>query len=295
MFSIILKIEKGRNNFFVNKRFIYCIMLSRNQIVIILLIFIIIIVLITTNKTKSENFQNEELNIKSFVINLDKDKKRYRNFIEQYNKNDISAYPVERYSAVVGKDVKQDDWLTDDTLQKLYTTEKRGYRTHHHDITRGGTGCFISHYNLSKRLINDSENDAYLIFEDDTTFLSDTYGKIQSALKKLPENWDIVLFYTIRAIGRKENNDFNKLKSFWGMNCYIINKKGAEKLIKEVEENKIDGQIDCYLSKMIQQGKINIYASSKQFIIMKGKDTNIQMRIKSIKGIDPYDYNGYKL
>ena len=75
--------------------------------------------IITTNKTKSENFQNEELNIKSFVINLDKDKQRYRNFIEQYNKNDISAYPVERYSAVVGKDVNQEDWLTENTLKKL--------------------------------------------------------------------------------------------------------------------------------------------------------------------------------
>jgi len=270
-------------------------MISRNQIVIIILIFIIMIVLITTNKTKSENFQNENLNIKSFVINLDKDTKRYNNFIQQYNKNNISTYPVERYSAVVGKNVKQGDWLTDDTLQKLYTIEKNGYRTHHHDITRGGTGCFISHYNLAKRLINDSENDAYLIFEDDTTFLSDTHGKIQSALKKLPENWDMVLFYTSRAVGRKENESFNKIKSFWGMVCYIINKKGAEKLIKEVEENKIDGQIDCYLSKMIQQGKINIYSSNKRFVIMKGKDTNIQMRVKIQKGVDPYDYNGYKL
>ena len=79
------------------------------------------------------------------------------------------------------------------------------------------------------------------------------------------------------------------------MNCYIINKTGAKKLIDEVEKNKIDGQIDCYLSKMIQQDKIKIYASNGNYVSSNSKDSNIQTLLKQVKGVDPYNYHGYQM
>ena len=90
-------------------------------------------------------------------------------------------------------------------------------------------------------------------------------------------------------------NDFNRLKSFWGMNCYIINKEGARKFIDEVRKTQIDGQVDCYLSRMIQQKKINIYSTKTHLVSSNSNDTNIQTLLKPIKNVDPYDYKGYRV
>tara|TARA_E500000178_G_scaffold337914_1_gene377691 strand:+ start:320 stop:1057 length:738 start_codon:yes stop_codon:yes gene_type:complete len=244
---------------------------------------------------EKEGFNNQP-KLRLFVINMDKDKTRLDNMMKYYKNSDLSQEPIGRFPAVVGKKVPVEKFLTSDALSDLHLIEKNGYRTHHHSLTRGGLGCFLSHYSLAKQLLNDKKNiDGYLIFEDDTSFLPNTYEQIQNYLKTIPENWDMALFYTIRAIGRSENEKFNRIKSFWGMNCYIINRKGAEKFVNEVNKTKIDGQVDCYLSRMIQQDKLNVYSTKKHVVSSNSIDTNIQIILKPIKNIDPYDYKGYKV
>ena len=185
--------------------------------------------------------------------------------------------------------------MSKDALTELQLIEKNGFRTHHHSVTRGGLGCFLSHYNLAKQLVNDPSVNGYLIFEDDTTMLPTTYNQILTSLEEAPQDWDMLLFYTIRAVGRSENESFNKLKSFWGMNCYILSKHGAKKFVDEVNETKIDGQVDCYLSRMIQQKKMNIYSTKTHFVSSNSTDTNIQTLLKPQQNIDPYDYKGYRV
>lgn len=267
-----------------------------NKVIIIGLITIIITFLLLGNTSNYiETFQDNNFIFNAFMINMDKDKERNENFYKNYLNSDLSKIKIDRFPAIVGKNEDPKMWLTHESAKELRLIEKNGYRTHHHSVTRGAIGCFLSHYTLAKKLLKETTVDAYLIFEDDTALLPFTYNKIQESLKHLPNDWDYVMFYTIRAVGRKENEFFNKLKSFWGMNCYLINKSGAKKLIDEVEKNKIDGQIDCYLSKMIQQNKLNIYASKTHFVSSNSKDTNIQAILKPKKGIDPYDYNGYQM
>ena len=243
-----------------------------------------------------EGFEWNDEKIQLFVINLDKDKERYNKLLKHYVKSDFSKHQkLHRYPAVVGKQQEPKKWLTSDAYNELLLIEKNGYRTHHHSITRGGLGCFLSHYYLAKKLTEDQNVDCYLILEDDTTLFPLTYKKIMTAMKHIPEDWDMALFYTIRAVGKKENDDFNRLKSFWGTNCYMLRKTGAEKLVKEVEENKIDGQIDSYLSRMIQQNKFRAYASQKHFVMPNSSETNIQARLKPHPQMDPYDFKGYKM
>ena len=271
-------------------------MTTWNKYIIILLISIILFSLGSSlSELLREPMENNNLKIQTYVINMDKDRDRYTHFMKNYMNSDASENDILRFPGIVGKTERPDDWMTKESLNELLKIEKKGYRTHHHSLTRGGLGCFLSHSNLAKKLLDDTINDAYLVFEDDTTVFPFTYSKIHDALNHVPQDWDIVLFYTIRAVGRKENNYFNKLKSFWGMNCYIINKNGAKKLLDDIRINKIDGQIDCYLSKMIQQDKLNVYSSTTQYVSCNSKDTNIQTILKPIKGLDPFDYNGYKM
>ncbi len=272
---------------------------TRNRFLIALLLTIIFSILLWKTSIINLFLQKEGFlysdSPKIFIINMDKDKDRYKKIIKHYQNSDLSNERIYRYSAVVGKKVAPEKWLTPDALNILRLIEKNGYRTHHHNITRGGIGCFLSHYNLAKQLANDQRHNMYLVFEDDTAILPNTYQQIKQSLKQAPDNWDLLMFYTIRAVGHSENKTFHKLKSFWGTNCYLINKQGAKKFVEEVDKNKIDGQVDCYLSKMIQQDKINIYSTKTHFVSSNSTDTNIQTILKPIKGVDPYDYNGYKI
>lgn len=274
-------------------------MITKNRLLIAFLLTVIFSILLWKTAIiqflTKEGLEIDNQTPKIFIINMDKDKERYAKIIRYCEKSDFSNERIVRFPAIVGKTVPPEKWLTSDALTDLRLIEKNGYKTHHHSLTRGAIGCFLSHYYLAKQLLNDKDNNIYLIIEDDTTILPNTYQQIKLSLKNAPSDWDMLLFYTIRAIGHNENDAFHKLKSFWGTNCYLINKTGAKKFVDEVDNHKIDGQVDSYLSKMIQQNKINIYSSKKQFVACNSSDTNIQVLLKPIKGVDPFDFKGYKI
>lgn len=273
---------------------------GRNRGIICILLMVILGILLWRSNIvhNIEAMENPPMigNMKyqSYVINMDKDTERYTKVGKYYEHSDLSSSPLIRYPAVVGRDVVANKWLTDDALSDLHHIVTNGYRTHHHQLTPGGIGCFLSHYNLAKQLVSDKSNvDAYIVFEDDTAIPKNISAHLQSYYKKVPDDWDYIMLYTIRSTGASENEKINKLKSFWGMNGYVMNRKGAQKLVDETNTSKIDGQIDSYLSRMIQQDKMNIYATKKHLITSNSQDTNIQMILKPIKGVNPYDFKGY--
>jgi len=272
-------------------------LVTKNRVIIAILLTIIFSILFWRSNIirQTQEGLNNEIKLRLYVINMDKDKERYQKLLKHYKNSDLTTLPINRYEAIVGKKVPPETWLSKDALTELQLIEKNGFRTHHHSVTRGGLGCFLSHYNLAKQLVNDPSVNGYLIFEDDTTMLPTTYNQILTSLEEAPQDWDMLLFYTIRAVGRSENDTFNKLKSFWGMNCYILSKQGAKKFVDEVNETKIDGQVDCYLSRMIQQKKMNIYSTKTHFVSSNSTDTNIQTLLKPHQNIDPYDYKGYRV
>ena len=272
-------------------------LVTKNRVIIAILLTIIFSILFWRSNIirQTQEGLNNEIKLRLYVINMDKDKERYQKLLKHYKNSDLTILPINRYEAIVGKKVPPETWLSKDALTELQLIEKNGFRTHHHSVTRGGLGCFLSHYNLAKQLVNDPSVNGYLIFEDDTTMLPTTYNQILTSLEEAPQDWDMLLFYTIRAVGRSENESFNKLKSFWGMNCYILSKQGAKKFVDEVNETKIDGQVDCYLSRMIQQKKMNIYSTKTHFVSSNSTDTNIQTLLKPHQNIDPYDYKGYRV
>mgnify|MGYP000058668407 CR=1 FL=1 len=231
---------------------------SRNRGIICILLLIIFSILLWRSRIfhRIEALENPpmvgNLKYRTFVINMDKDVERYNKIASYYHNSDLSELPLERYSAVVGKNVEPTDWLTDDAINDFKQVLNNGYRTHHYQLTYGGIGCFLSHYNLAKQLLSEKNVDAYIVFEDDTAIPRNLLSHIETQMSELPEDWDYLMFYTIRANGDPITNKLNKLKSFWGLNGYIINKKGARKLVEETNANKIDGQIDSYLSRIFK-------------------------------------------
>mgnify|MGYP001179745580 FL=1 len=230
---------------------------------------------------------------KTFVINLDKDRIKQQNFVNAYHNSDMNHIQLKRFPAINGKNVITDKWLTPSSTTELKTVLSKGFRTHHYQLTPGAVGCFISHYTLAKQLLNDTSTESYLIFEDDISINPHAYRKLKKLLHYAPPDWDMITFHTHRVLAKHINKHFTKVDGFWGMTMYLIHKRGAKKFVDYVDNHRIDGQVDAYLSKMGQQGLINIYSSKVNLCTNIAHDTNIQMKIIPSHGQNPFLYQAY--
>jgi GR25 family glycosyltransferase involved in LPS biosynthesis len=263
-------------------------------LIIILLLLSGILYFSASNDNKLKELFQTIPKMKCFVINLDKNIYRWNLIKYAYPSTDLVDIPIERFSAIKGKEVDIDIWLNKDGIAELKQVEKDGYRTRHYQLTRGGIGCFLSHYTLAKQLIDDKDNEIYLILEDDAGLPKSPLKSINEYLEISPRDWDIILFGTHRVLGLPLTN-FVKVSAFWGLYGYIINKRGAKKLVDSVNETKIDAQLDTYMAWMAQTGKLNIYATKKHIIVdnNQSNQTDIQIQLIEQKNVDPYIYKGF--
>ena len=271
-------------------------------LIVMILFIVFLLVVLKISREKKENFADftseDHLikNTKVFYINLDKNVKRKNELIQSYNNSDLQIMPLNRFPAILGKTVDLDNWLTSDAIEQVRKTERTQIRSHHYQLTLGAVGCFLSHYTLAKQLLADKEADYYLIFEDDISFNENILSEIKRYLSIAPRDWDIIQLSTLRNINYNVVGEFYQPSGFWGMQSYFLNKKGAKKLIDEVEKHKIDGQIDAYLSRMIQRNKINVYITQKRLFFgnSNGMESDIQCKLmKNSPSDNPFNYKGY--
>jgi GR25 family glycosyltransferase involved in LPS biosynthesis len=269
---------------------------SIKHVVFLLLLIVVFYVLIILLNHFPDHFDKTIItpkNTTAYVINLDKNPDRLEEFTKTYNQSDIHEIQLTRFPAIWGKNVNTEEWLSPEAIEELNQVERKGYRTYHYQLTRGAIGCFLSHYTLAKKLLEDKRNDYYIIMEDDIAINPKGFKEIQETLLNVPEDWDIILFGFLRIIHPEYVGNFIKPNGFWGTHGYLINKKGAKKFVDETNLNKIDGQVDAYFSRMIQQQKINIYAHKKHIFFPIGRTSNIQTGLRIREGIDPFNYKGY--
>jgi GR25 family glycosyltransferase involved in LPS biosynthesis len=244
--------------------------------------------------------KEEEQRMKVFVINLDSQEMKMDLFKEKYENNPISKeYEMNRFPAVNGKTMAVEQWITDDARIHLNNIEQKGYRTHHHQLTRGAVGCFLSHYTLYKKLLADNENDVYLIFEDDAVFGQNVTQLVKNSMQEAPPDWEIILLGKHRLAGElvnEGNTSMVKPSGFWGTFGYIVNKRGAAAIVNEVDAEKMDGQIDAYMSRMQQQRKLVLYMLRTPIVYMDqtlNNKSTIQADLRVLTGTNPYEFKGY--
>jgi GR25 family glycosyltransferase involved in LPS biosynthesis len=244
-----------------------------------------------------EGFAESQPQLQAFVINLDKDKSRYQSFQDSLAASDLSDVPMTRSVGTVGKEIVDiQTLLTPNAWNELRAIETHGHRTHHHQLSRGGVGCFLSHLKLMQQLADDpQQEEAYLIMEDDNHCFPNSLQLMTRAMQHAPSDWDILCGICHRADGNDISPDFKQVTGFWGLGGYLIRRDGALKLIQEVNDKKIDGQIDAYLSRMAQENKIRIYAANEPWFQHQGKDSNIQTPLVPLPGQDPFVFDGYRV
>ena len=186
------------------------------------------------------------------VINLDRRPDRKAAMTKLFDDEKITDY--EFVSAVDGKELKASL-----ELKKLFEGNDFGSRV-------GVLGCALTHYNLWKSLLA-SNDDYYVIFEDDVTLVPNFKAKFQS-LKEHFKNFEYLLLgYHMFSTLREDTKDVYVTDSatlsiclmqndlnVGGTFAYSINKAGARVLVDYIERNGIKHGID-YVVKICKELK----------------------------------------
>jgi glycosyl transferase family 25 len=219
-------------------------------------------------------------NIKTYVINLDKNMNKYKNIQNIFLP--LGIYP-ERFSAIYGKDLNK-NYINNITSPYVQYSIEKGRSLDCEIGTLGAIGCSLSHIKLWQMLIN-SDQDIFFILEDDA-FLSSDYSINDinyyiNNVNSLNIDWDIIYigWYKIDPLKNQDiltSNNIYKVKSLlYCAHSYIINKKGALKLLQNAFP--IIHQIDSYMSFMYMYRNVNAYRNKISYINQKNiNGTDIQ-------------------
>ena len=206
--------------------------------VLIFIILILILILFLSLFFKKEGFKDSNLII--YWINLDRSPDRRKKMEKMLETIDI---PNKRISGVDGKNEKMYDMIN----------------TNDYNSTDSEYGCLMSHLQTIRTF--DSENiDIALILEDDCTLELKKYWQgrslksldqiINEIISNAPKDWEIIMLSYIV----QENhplNDWSKHEKYirfdsgmYSTLSYLINKKGAKKLINDCDN------LSCYKDNM---------------------------------------------
>ena len=211
-----------------------------------------------------------------YVINLKKDMERLNKVTQEFNKYSIK---FNRFEGVYGKDLSKKE------IEKNVSFIGKNLLCH-----RSMVGCYLSHVNLWKKLIDDEKNYFYLIFEDDF-YIKDfnSLSKLYNAFKDKKIDKDFLSMFVMHTdfcVSKIEEMDGVKIckKIFpFTLAGYFITKKRAINLLKRLS-NKIYYHIDItlvYLSKLYKDCEIyntynNLIDLNDEGILKSNNTGNLQ-------------------
>lgn len=190
----------------------------------------------------------------SFIIHL-KTKHERSHIIDDLRS--MGFENIQNYDAVVGKNLEP----SFNYISPRVMLELTDGRTSNEGITSmGAIGCYISHTNLWKELVENgtSPESSYIIFEDDvdTKNMELSKKKLMELKNQILQKDFDVIFLGIYPRCNKNLPVVNE--RYIGNHAYIITKKGAEKLLKYAFP--IDMHLDAYIGVLAKkEPDIKIY------------------------------------
>lgn len=221
----------------------------------------------------------------TFIINMESRADRWDNISR---KEEISFLRAKRFCAIDGRKLQPNE-----RLQCIF--EYNDY-----NMRQGMVGCALSHIQLLINLVN-SNQEYYLILEDDIEFTNDFKNKFLKLLENLPKDWDLCLlsyhlwkqFRTEDFLNRNENPVLIKWAtneslnySMGGTGAYLISRKGAETLLNFIDKHSMTNGIDTMQQKSADI--MDVYYCKPQLIfseccdIGNNIDTDIQNNFKTL-------------
>lgn len=231
------------------------------------------------------------------IVNLVRRPDRKEETIKEFNKHNISNY--EFYDAIDGKNL-----VVTEEIAQLFKGNRFNNRC-------GVVGCALSHYYLWQQLVNDTNDDYYLICEDDIVLcdnFSEHYNEIIKNFNPMKSEFDVLFlgFHMWKNVREQlkdiywvsKNNclieTINQKINIGGTFGYIVTKKGAQKLLDYIKVNGIKKEID----NLMKAADNVIYYNTKPFLIYSDwvdstkstVDSDIQ-KDKNTVNMNPYSDN----
>jgi FkbM family methyltransferase len=218
-------------------------------------------------------FKNKryDSNFKIKIINLNRRPDRKKKIINEMKLKGVKKY--EFVEAIDGKKIKPSTFI-----KNLFKENNFNYR-------KGVIGCALSHYSLWHNLLNDNDNNYYVILEDDVSIVENFDEKIQTCIDIIHKN-DIEYaliggFYIYNKYSNNTNISFDKIIDpiCHGTYGYIISRSACSKLINNIQQNGIKYAIDYSLiyTNCLDMYKINNYiVISEAYQLHNNMDTDIQ-------------------
>ncbi len=203
---------------------------------------------------------------KIYYINLERRLDRLNHINNEIDKIKFNG-PIERINAIDGKiiDIPKipNNLMTQNAIDDALDNNAGLYTI----MTPGAIGCALSHYNCYTKIINECNDDEYvLILEDDAIIEDNFIKKLKEYLQDIPK-YDILFlgFHDYRIL--KDNNKFHHIPTkLWGLFGYIINKKAAKEFIKIFPLEK---QIDTDMHSIFP--KLNVFCLKKKYRLIKSE------------------------
>lgn len=246
---------------------------SKSWFIVSKMLFFAIYLAMTACSTKISEMDNEVDNLKICVISLDRTPERFEFEKSQLEKEGVKNYT--RFRAVDGylldfKELKTRAFLNDEQKKNFrkytwsqkpvtYDVFLKGRKllrisVKERRMSLGEVGVTCSHREIWKKLLK-SNYDKVLIIEDDVIFDKNFKNKLNAYIKDLPEDWDIAYLMVghphtaykyfpnfKEAFGYLDDVKGHHLVAKilpknrgYGTCAYLINHRGARKLLKKTE------------------------------------------------------------
>ena len=218
-----------------------------------------------------------------YVINLEKNVDRLKEFMITYNSSGMGHVPIQRINAIDGTKIQhRSRWLSRSANKEMLRSDHTGHRVNHYELSNGAIGCYMSHALIWRDVLKKNKRNA-LIFEDDAVLLNDFHTSMCAAMRHVPADWDIVLLHNQNVAGfmtyHSRHGRYDKVNRFYGTFCYMISYDCIVKLRKSKKIFPISQQIDSMLSD--QSAYLNIYTVN-EVMVKHGTtfQTDIQIPVK---------------
>lgn len=181
------------------------------------------------------------------------------------NANEYLSFHSKPFKSPTFEISSQSDYLNFISNYPDFNLDPSGYNLDNIQGWRyGEVGILASNW-MAWNLFFDSDLDYLILMEDDLIIHEGFFEALNSYMQELPSDWDIFHMYhpgnELHKFGFHLMVSEHICKAFqdWSSACYVINKRGAKKLIEDAS-NGISLPLDWLMFR--QQDKFNVYTRS---------------------------------
>ena len=243
--------------------------------IVVLLVFAALIVM---SQSRHPSFNDV------WVINLDKERKRWENIQAKYE----APFPIQRWKATYGKTTTRTEAMAEGVhviLSQPVEVEDRA-RSDLVVTNPGIIGCWMSHKRVLRHVgaLDANEHDGHLICEDDIDFHKGWDEEWRRIAPTIPSDWDIVYLAMNHVKGNTQIaprlfkvNPLPESDGNFGNQCYVVRHGSIPKLLEILRF--MTSPVDVQLPQ--QFDRLNAYLIEPSLLKLNptlSKDSSIDVR-----------------